>query len=47
MFLLLLWKAFFFSCQHVGTLWLGCMRYGLGIETTESHGWKSSSLRFT
>lgn len=40
MFLLLLWRAFsflffFFSRQHAGTLWRGCMWYGLGFETTE------------
>lgn len=32
MFLLVLWKSGF-SCQHAGTLWLGCMWYGLGSET--------------
>lgn len=40
-------ESSFTSCQHVGTLWLGCMWCGLGIETTESYRWKSSSLRFT
>lgn len=47
----LLWSFFFlflfFSHQHVSTICLGCMWYRVEIETTESYGWKSSSLRFT